>query len=71
MNAEQLDSLATGMSADLAQRRGEELNGPPCVEQIMEWMDECGCEATDGCWVEPDGHCPHGNPSWALVLGFI
>lgn len=25
----------------------------------------------DGCKVEPDGHCPHGFPSWALVKGFV
>jgi hypothetical protein len=30
-----------------------------------------GCEATDGCWVEPDGVCVHGHPSWLLRLGII
>jgi hypothetical protein len=30
-----------------------------------------GCEALDGCWVEPDGTCPHGKPSWLLVLGYV
>ncbi|MEW8046615.1 MAG: hypothetical protein AB2805_09005 [Candidatus Thiodiazotropha sp.] len=29
------------------------------------------CEATDGCIVEPDGHCPHGKPSWLIKLGII
>ncbi len=28
-------------------------------------------QATDGCEVEPDGVCPHGHPSWLLVLGMI
>jgi len=28
-------------------------------------------EATDGCVVEPDGHCEHGCPSWLLELGYI
>ena len=34
---------------------------------------EGGCEAAcpHGCWVEPDGTCPHGNPSWLLKLGLI
>ena len=27
------------------------------------------CE--EGCFVEPDGECPHGNPSFLLVLGMI
>lgn len=49
----------------------------PTVEQpddgdFEEWMSgEGGCEATDGCWVEPDGTCPHGYPSWLLYLGWI
>jgi len=43
----------------------------PSVDTIMEWMDESGCEATDGCWVEPDGVCQHGYPSWLLYLGLI
>jgi hypothetical protein len=27
--------------------------------------------ALDGYWVEPDGTCEHGKPSWLLVLGFV
>jgi hypothetical protein len=34
-------------------------------------MSDRGGEATDGCWVEPDGICPHGCQSWFLVLGLI
>lgn len=30
-----------------------------------------GCPATDGCWVEPDGTCPHGAKSWLLEWGMI
>ena len=46
---------------------------PPSVETLMEWDAEGGCEAAcpHGCWVEPDGTCPHGNPSWLLKLGLI
>ena len=43
----------------------------PSIEQLMRWEAEGGCEATDGCWVEPDGTCPHGCKSWLLELGFL
>ena len=43
----------------------------PSIRCLTEWMSEGGCEATDGCWVDPDGHCPHDKPSWLLVLGLI
>jgi hypothetical protein len=44
----------------------------PDWETIEEWLwDEAGCEATDGCWCDVDGTCPHGHPSWLLKLGLI
>ena len=44
----------------------------PDFETLENWMiEDGGCEATDGCWVEPDGTCPHGHPSWFLVLGLV
>ena len=43
----------------------------PSLEQLLLWDHEGGCESTDGCWIEPDGYCEHGNPSWLLVLGMI
>ncbi len=43
----------------------------PDLSQLMIWEDEGGCEATDGCWVEPDGRCHHGHDSWLIVLGLI
>jgi hypothetical protein len=41
---------------------------PPDVETLIEWEAQGGCEAacSHHCWVEPDGTCPHGNPSWLL-----
>ena len=44
----------------------------PTQETLMQWADENGCQATDGCWLA-DGvsECPHGHPSWAVVLGFV
>ena len=43
----------------------------PDLETLEEWVSDGGCEATDGCWVEPDGTCEHGKRSWLLVLGLI
>jgi hypothetical protein len=43
----------------------------PDLETLMQWEAEGGCEATDGCWVEPDGVCEHGCKSWLLVMGLI
>lgn len=43
----------------------------PDIETLEEWDFDGGCEATDGCWVEPDGICQHGHPSWLLRLGLI
>ena len=47
---------------------------PPDLDTLMRWMhDDGGCEAACPyrCWTEPDGHCPHGKPSWLLVMGLI
>ncbi len=56
----------------MEERRDEERVEAPSIEQIMEWeMYDGGCEATDGCWVEADGHCEHGKPSWLIELGLI
>ena len=53
---------------------GEEVNRMrrPSLEELQRQVEEDGgCEATDGCWVEPDGTCDHGQPSWLLALGLI
>ena len=44
----------------------------PSIEEIMdmEW-ERGGCEATDGCFVEPDGMCHHGHPSWMIRMGLL
>jgi hypothetical protein len=46
---------------------------PPDVETLIAWEAEGGCKAAcpHGCWVEPDGVCIHGHPSWLLNLGLI
>lgn len=36
---------------------------------VEEAMGETDCPR--GCYVEPDGHCPHGYESAALTAGLI
>jgi hypothetical protein len=43
----------------------------PSMATMIRWMDNGIAKATDGCKVEPDGHCPHGCASWLIVLGLI
>jgi hypothetical protein len=43
----------------------------PSTARLMAWMNDGVCGATDGCVVEPDGHCEHGHSSWMLRLGLI
>lgn len=43
----------------------------PDIVDLEEWESEGGCEATDGCWVEPDGVCEHGHASWLLYLALV
>lgn len=43
----------------------------PTFEELQDYENDGGCEATDGCWVEPDGVCPHGHPSWLIRAGLI
>ena len=44
----------------------------PSIEDLWDWVDEYDqCQATDGCWCEPDGRCEHGHQSWLLELGLI
>jgi hypothetical protein len=43
----------------------------PGLASFSRWVDDGVCPAVDGCNVEPDGTCPHGCPSWLVVLGYI
>ena len=43
----------------------------PSIATLERWMNDGGCQTTDGCWVEPDGRCEHGCESWLLVMGMI
>ena len=44
---------------------------PPSFKTLEEWSNACGCESLDGCWVEPDGQCEHGYPSWLRAMNLI
>ena len=44
---------------------------PPCESTLERWHNDGGCKALDGCWVEPDGTCSHGLPSWLMALGRV
>ena len=43
----------------------------PSIEELLELEEDGIAKATDGCFVELDGYCEHGKPSWLLVLGLI
>ena len=44
----------------------------PSLEGLQHQVEEeGGCEAVDGCVVEPDGSSEHHQPSWLLALGLI
>ena len=47
------------------------VDAPDMFELLEGSLLDSGCEATDGCWVEPDGICSHGHPSWLLRMGLI
>ena len=38
----------------------------PDLAQLMAWLFDGECEATDGCPVTSADICPHGHPSWLL-----
>lgn len=41
------------------------------TDEELEYMIFWVSEATDGCFVEPDGECEHGYPSWLVYLEMI
>jgi hypothetical protein len=50
----------------------EPTDSRPDREDLQDMLSgEGDTDATDGCYVEPDGVCEHGHPSWPLYLGLI
>jgi hypothetical protein len=41
------------------------------LAEYSEMDDTYPALCSDGCHVEPDGHCPHGAPSLLLAMGVI
>lgn len=41
---------------------------PPDASTLSEWMADGVCRSPDDCLVAPTECCPHGLPSWWLVL---
>ncbi len=41
------------------------------LEDYSEFDDAYPALCDEDCFVEPDGHCPHGAPSLLLALGII
>ena len=41
------------------------------LAEYSELDDTYPALCSEGCQVEPDGHCPHGAPSLLLALGLI
>lgn len=69
-----LERPAEGVQEDQAEPPAEsETLTPPDLETLIRWEEEGGCEAAcpHHCWIEADGTCEHGNPSWLIVLGLI
>jgi hypothetical protein len=47
---------------------------PPDTDELMDQISEQGtvmAACIEGCEVEPDGWCPHGKPSWLIVLEMV
>jgi hypothetical protein len=59
-----------GVSADL---RSGRLEKPSLDDIIQDEWERGGCYAAcpEYCFVEPDGWCEHGRPSWMIVFGLI
>ena len=43
----------------------------PSIATLTRWVNQGIAKTPCGCRVEPDGHCPHGKPSWLLIMGLI
>lgn len=58
---------------EAGERRAEERAHAESLtdEDLMDMMFDGDVYTVDGCWVEPDGQCPHGYKSPLRVLGLI
>jgi len=51
----------------------EEYGYNDIMEMLTDYSFDSAVPAccSEGCEVEPDGHCPHGNPSILIKAGII
>ena len=68
VKCESCDAIADPVTHKIKHRATEPM---PNMDLLQEWVMDSVCDATDGCQVEPDGHCEHGHQSWLLRLGLI
>ena len=54
-------------------RKGDKYWGVsvPSLKALMKWSAEGLCETPDGCMVEEDGVCTHGEASWLRLAGWV
>jgi hypothetical protein len=66
-------SLRQREVGDELRRAGSSLWPKPTAHRSVNdiAMGQSRNEATDGCYVEEDGVCPHGYPSWMLYYQMI
>jgi hypothetical protein len=51
--------------------QNEYASADEALAEYSELDDTYPALCSEGCQVEPDGHCPHGAPSLLLALGLI
>lgn len=70
-NAQTTKAYDKSYFANLDEGTKPKVKKPPSLATMERWVSNGVAKATDGCRVEPDGHCQHGKPSWLIKLGYI
>ena len=67
-----MDKATTGFTAFYANQgpRKTPTKKQPTLRTLEKYAWNGRAKATDGCWTEPDGECPHGHVSWLVYLGY-
>ena len=72
-----LKELEADSNTKMTVKQWKEMYGITSQEEFLDMMHEMALEGvaealcTDACEVEPDGTCPHGNPSILMAIGVI
>lgn len=59
------------MDMDGVQRTKPVMIRRPSEASTEQWISDGVAKSPDGCAVELDGTCPHGQSSWLLIIGLI